>query len=593
MSQALRLVLLKQIPDDPHLRQQWNALVERVSHPQVFYTYEWALAVQRAYSATLHPLLFLFYDERDALCGLAALAANVEADRVSFLCATTGDYCDFVSRPEHKPAFVAAVLAELKKQGLNNITLTNLPADSDTVAAIRRSSVPNCYRCFARTAYICAQVALAKLERQPGENKLVLPGKKMVRRSLKEMGRNAPVRLHHARSWDAVRPILPQFIESHVARFLATGRISNLVRPERRLFLEELAKLLSVPGWIALSRLMAGDNVFAWNYGFQFQGTWFWYQPTFDSDLEKLSPGFCLLTKLIEDAAEHPDVNTVDLGLGAEEYKDRFANQNRETLYLTLTVSSTQHAREILRYRAAQIVKSQARLEVAARAVVGRVAELRQSARGAGIVGGLRLMSNRLGTFLWSEKRVLFLEWSGAFVPESGTSRLQPIDLKQLASAAELYFDDQATLEYLLRCAVRLRKKTAEGFALSNSDGSFLCFVWVAAFDGYSLPELNARVEAPSADSVILDCWTPISARGHGYNERTIRLITNQLQDKGKRVWTFCAENEANSVRELENAGFQKRYSLLVRQVLGRQKIEGKTPVAMPVPATEVSSRVS
>jgi GNAT acetyltransferase-like protein len=415
----------------------------------------------------------------------------------------------------------------------------------------------------------------------------------MVRRSLKEMGRNAPVRLDHARSWDAIRLILPQFIESHVARFLATGRISNLVRPERRLFLEELAKLLFVPGWIALTRLMAGDDVFAWNYGFQFQGMWFWYQPTFDSDLEKLSPGFCLLTKLIEDAVENPDVNTVDLGLGAEEYKDRFANQNRETLYLTLTASATQHAGGILRYRAAQIVKSQARLEAAARSAVEGVGELRQSAKGAGIVGGLRLMAKRLGAFLWSDRRVVFLEWSGAVVRESDASRLQPIDLKQLAAAAMQYFDEQATLEYLLRCAVRLRKKAAEGFALSNSDGSFLCFVWVAALDGSSIPELNVRVEAPSADSVILDCWTPVSARGRGYDERTIRLVANQLLEKGKRVWTCCAENELTSVRELENAGFQKRYSLLVRQVLGRQKIKGKTPVAMPVPATEVPSRVS
>ena len=153
MTRTLRLVLLREIPEDQTLRQQWNALVARLDQPQVFYTYEWSLAVQRAYHATLPTLLFLVYDESDTLCGVTALAADVGGSRVSFLCATTGDYCDFLSLPEHKPAFVEVVLEELRKQGIDDLTLTNLPADSSTVAALRNASNQTGYRCFARTAY--------------------------------------------------------------------------------------------------------------------------------------------------------------------------------------------------------------------------------------------------------------------------------------------------------------------------------------------------------------------------------------------------------------------------------------------------------
>jgi len=310
----LRLVLLKEVPDDPELRREWNALVERVEHPQVFFTYEWALAVQRAYSATLRPLIFLFYDEQESLSGVAALASDDTGSQVSFLCATTGDYCDFLSLPLDKSAFVDAVLRELRKQGVKNVALTNLPADSTTAAALRKAASVSGFHLFARTAYVCAQVSLGELERRPGENKPVLPRKKMLRRFLNAMGREAPVRLDHARRWDAVAPVLPQFMQSHVARFLVTGRISNLARPERRLFLEELAKLLCESGWLVLTRMMSGSNAFAWNYGFQFRDTWFWYQPTFDSDLEKYSPGFCLLAKVIEEAADNPSMKMVDLG---------------------------------------------------------------------------------------------------------------------------------------------------------------------------------------------------------------------------------------------------------------------------------------
>ena len=48
----------REIPEDANLRQQWNALVQRVDQPQVFYTYEWSLAVHRAYHSTLRPCFF-------------------------------------------------------------------------------------------------------------------------------------------------------------------------------------------------------------------------------------------------------------------------------------------------------------------------------------------------------------------------------------------------------------------------------------------------------------------------------------------------------------------------------------------------------
>lgn len=369
----MRLVVLNEIPEDASLREQWNSLVLRIGQPQVFFTYEWSLAVQRAYHESMHPLVFLAYDGRDSLCGIVALATDASGSRVSFFCATTGDYCDFLSLPEDRAQFVGLVLSELRKRSLGHLTLTNLPADSPTLGALRQPSNTSGYRCFARTAYICAQVSLPQIERRPADNKLDLPGRKMVRRSLTAMGREAPVRLDHARSWEAIQPILPQFVEAHIARFQATGRTSNLAQPERRVFVEELAKLLSAHSWIVLTRMMSGENVIAWNYGFQFQGSWFWYQPTFDSAFEKYSPGFCLLTMLIEEAAENPALNLVDLGLGAEEYKERFANQSRETLYVTLRSSFIGHAREIVRYQAAEMIKSSPHLETAARGVLTKL----------------------------------------------------------------------------------------------------------------------------------------------------------------------------------------------------------------------------
>ncbi len=575
------------------LRRQWNALLTGLDRPQVFYTYEWSLAVQRAYHATLQPLLFLAYDSQESLCGIAALASQGERREVFFLCATTGDYCDFLCSPEHKHAFVAAVLAELRKIGIREVTLTNLPADSGTLEAIRKAGAQSGYRCFARTAYVCAQVSLETIERRPGGNIPVLPRKKMVRRFINAMGREGPVRLDHAQSWDKIKPLLPAFTQSHVARFLMTGRVSNMVRHERRIFLEELARLLAESGWITLTRLAAGAKNYAWNYGFQFRGIWFWYQPTFDSDIEKYSPGFCLLAKIIEEAATNPAWKVVDLGLGAEEYKDRFTNQSRRTLYVTLRTSAAQHSREIVRYSAVRVVTASPVVEKVFRAGAARVRRLNEEIGREGLRAITTRITKRLRESLWSEEEVFFYEWCGSIPLTPGVHTLKALDANQLATAAMQYEDDAETLAYLLRSAARLRARDAEGFVLVDAEGRVLHLAWIKTFDGFFLSELNAKVDAPSPDSVMLfDCWTPLAMRGHGYYAETVTLIAEQVRKDSKVPWIFSAAGNVSSVRGLEKSGFHRRYSLIRQRALLLQRIKGKIPKLVEAPAAEVSARV-
>jgi CelD/BcsL family acetyltransferase involved in cellulose biosynthesis len=581
--QNLRLALLREIPEDANLRLQWNELVARMDRPEVFYTWEWAAAVQRAYHSTLRPLLFLAYDERDVLFGVAALAAEAEGKGCSFLCATTGDYCDFLSSVEHRPAFVAGVLAALKREGIAAVTLTNLPADSATAAALRQASQRNGYHYFKHTAYVCAQVRLSQLDLQS------LPRKSVMRRSLNALGREAPVCLDHACSWDAVEPLLGPFIHAHVARFLATGRISNLVRPERRLFLEELAKLLCARGWLDLTRLMSGKQVFAWNYGFRFERTRFWYQPTFDSAFERYSPGFCLLTKLVEEAVGDPELELVDLGLGAEEYKDEFSNQTRETLLVRLNVSAALHYREVSRYCAAALVKTSARGEAAARAIRESWRHIRQRIREQGAFSWL---GRRFRELLWSRSEVIFCEWTGTAAADMTSFKVETVNLNDLTSATLQYANDEATLTYLQRAATRVRRGDAAGFGLVDQDGRWVHFAWTTAFDGFFLSELNAKVDPPSPDCVMLfDCWTPPPARGHGYYGHTVTLVAERMHRKGKKPWIFSAASNVPSIRGLGKAGFQRRYSLVRKRVLWWQKIS-RVPVAAENPVEEVSAHV-
>jgi CelD/BcsL family acetyltransferase involved in cellulose biosynthesis len=366
----MRIVLLRKIPDEPALRRQWDDLVLQMERPEVFYTCEWALAVQSAYQSSLTPLLFLGY-EGEHLIGAASLATDAADEKGSFLAATTADYCDFVTHPRQRTEFIEAVLAELRKFKVGLIALASLPEDSATLVALRAAAEKHGFHAYMRPACLCLQVELGT-EEQRREMKRALEGKKKLRRYLRNMEREGPVTFVHLQSPDEIQAALPEFIHAHAARFRATQRVSVLSTPERRFFLEELVRRFSGTEVVTLSMLMIADRPVAWNYGFQFHGSWFWYQPTFDSRQEENSPGQCLLWRIVTEACDMDGMKVVDLGLGAEGYKERFGNGTRQTLDITLTKSWSRYLREILRYRAASLLKRSPKVESAVRRVLRR-----------------------------------------------------------------------------------------------------------------------------------------------------------------------------------------------------------------------------
>jgi CelD/BcsL family acetyltransferase involved in cellulose biosynthesis len=598
---GLRITGLRGVPDDSALREQWNALVFETHSPQVFYTYEWARAVQLAYGESLCPLLLLGWDENQRPVGVAALSAP-SGGPVSFLCATTGDYCDFVVRERDAALFTALVLETLHRQGYRDIVLTNFPEDSPCYSTLQGAT--HGFHVYTRTAYWSSRCRLSRIAENGG--KLALRRRKMVRRSLRAMGGSAaPVTVGET-DWEKVGPRLPDFFRAHVARFLRTERISNLVRPERREFLCDLARLLSPTGWLCLTRMSVGTRTVAWNYGFRFYGTSFWYSPTFVNDLEKYSPGFVLLSKLIEEAAQDPSVETVDLGLGGEAYKEVLANAFRRTMYATLHRSLGKHWKEMARYRAATAISSWPWAERKVRSLRSKSDALKRRLREDGARSTLGWALSQMRRWIFLREEVFFFEGEtgrGAFkgqndvineqVDVKDRASLRPISYELLADAAMRSDDDEQTLQYLLRSANRLREGKAGGFVLMDTQGVPLHFAWVAEFAGFFLPELNARLEAPSPDAALLfDCWTPVAERSRGHYGRAIALIAEKVRSAGKRPWIFSMANNTASVRGIEKAGFERRYSLVRQRLFNLQRITGQPPVSQEPPPAEVSAPV-
>ncbi len=555
----MRIVVHREIPDDAKLRRQWNGLVQEMARPEVFYTHQWALAASRAFGKSLSPFLVLAY-EAEKLAGVAALAVDSILNTAGFLCATSADYCDLLGALVSRGQFLDAVLKEVGQLEVRSLVLTSVPADSPTIGMLGAMASQHGYYYFQRPTGVCAQVELGQLEERT-QLKTTLRKKKVFRYNMNVLGREGSVTFSHMRSWAEIEPNLANFSTAHVARFLAMGRISNIARAERRAFLGELAQLLAEPGWVVLSRMQVGIRSIAWNYGFRFQDSWFWYQPTFDTEYERLSPGYCLLTEIVTEACDQAELRLVDLGLGAEGYKERFANSARTTLHLHLTKSLILHTREKVRFQAARAVKSAPVLESAVRRVGAFFQEARQAIQRRGVFAGAAQIGKHLAARLSQREDLIFYRWPDARVPKPLPIQmdLRSIDLETLAKAAMIYENEQETLSYLLRSASRLQSKGGHGFVLLDADLIPVHFCWVSDFGGLELKELKPRMPPSVANAaIVFDCWTPQSQRGRGYYGTAATLVAQAVAEDGKEPWIFTVKTDHAARKEIETAGFER-----------------------------------
>jgi len=582
----LQIIVLEGLGEDPNLGQRWNELVWLMERPEVFYTFQWAQAVDRAYSESFDPFIVLGY-EGGRLVGVVALA-RMKADpgSLSFLTSTTADYCDFLSAPTHRDEFVQAVFAELNDRHISTLTLANLPADSSTVIALRRAASDRRYRFFSRPAYSCSNVLLGSApEREILKREI--SSKTMLRRNLNAMGKIAPVAFHHDTRWDEIEPQLERFYRAHVSRFLSTGRSSNLARPDRRQFLHELANLLAVSGWMTLSRLTVGNVSISWNYGFRFAGSWFWYQPTFESSYERNAPGFCLLCNIVQTACVFPDLNFIDLGLGAEGYKDRVANGTRQTLHVTLHSSYARHLRTVLRYKAARIATISPPVERAIRSTRSAVARLASRRREASTIGLLKWGADRVRRSLVGFDEVLFFNHTSQTpVHCVNDFNLCPMDFDVLGLAGIAYVDD-ASQQYLMRAAQRLKSGRDRGFVALSREGVPVHFCWATEFEGFQMDELGRTLKAPCSEALmIFDCFTPPAARGHSFFPAAISILARDLHAVEKAPWIFAAATNLASRRGIEKAGFAYKFSLGNRRFFFLKQNRDSTPTSQSAPCT-------
>lgn len=571
----MRLQVTTSIPDQEDFAHQWDLLVMKMESPQVFYTYEWAQAVSTAYS---DPAVLLFTAYRgESLVGVASLAKNQRSGDVAFLAATTADYCDFVSAPHDREEFIALVVRELHGRGITGLTLANLPAESPSVRVLKSCAKDLGFSLYSRPAYFCARVALNSSEQRQRVARSAHRNSKKTRNALSRLG---TISLDHRKKYQEFAAEFPSFLGANIERFLAVGRLSNLISHQRRIFLNELGRLLSERGWLTLSTLRLDSATIAWQLGFQFAGSWLCYLPAFDSKFQHLhpGPGSYLTYQILEYAAQDPSLKEVDLGLGDEGYKQQFATESRMTLHINASRSKFHVLGERCRYETVRALKRTPRIEASIRACLAQASDFASNVLQTGVRASAITSFQRVWKQLSVSSESIFME-RACDAGDQSEFEIAPLSTRELARVAMANDIDGECLKYLVKCASRLGSRRFNGFVLLNAEGLPVQIAWFSRIADLQVLRRDKALPNSLLDAVVLiDRWTPASqARNSCY---FTALVAACILRSGRWAW-ICADR--GHVPELQALGLRSRFTRKKRFIFESfsklESIDGSRPL--------------
>ncbi len=331
----LHVALVSERARIPLSREQWNSLVEANETNTVFQTYEWFDCWWGAFGHSGR-LAFLAVYREEQVVGFAALMSRKVLPgftQLQFVGTGNSDYQDIVAPAECKRAVVAAICKFLQECDVSwqRLWLSNIPERSTTLSCLRSEGSKYGLDLLLEAVEPCPALVLDG-EQQAVRDRI---NKYSLRRPLNWFTKRGTVGFRKLTDWTEIQRQLPTFFDQHVKRWAAMGKASLFVREPERRFYTSLAKSSLDAGWLSFSVVEFDDKPLAFHFGFDDGRIMTWYKPSFDVDYGRHSPGLLLILYLVDDALQNGR-SEVDFTIGGEPFKERFANRQRQNVYLSV-----------------------------------------------------------------------------------------------------------------------------------------------------------------------------------------------------------------------------------------------------------------
>lgn len=328
---ALEVELIDRRSDIPLDAAAWNALVAANETNTVFQTFEWFDAWWNSFGAERRLFLLVVRSGPDII-GFAPLVLRRSGllRVLEFAGSGNADYQDFVL-PIRKHDAMAAICRKLAAESRrwDRLVLGNVPEQSSTLRLFAAAGDSTDLRIVEEARVPCPTLSL----QDDAHTARRLIDKYSLRRPHNWFSKRGDVTFRNVGSVEEIAKLLPVFFEQHRRRWNSIGKPSLFADPRQERFYEGLVQSMNGRGWLQFSVVEFNGAPIAFHFGFDYQGCVTWYKPAFEIRYAEHSPGLLLIRHLIADGLERSR-RELDFTIGNEEFKSRFANQQRFNSYV-------------------------------------------------------------------------------------------------------------------------------------------------------------------------------------------------------------------------------------------------------------------
>ncbi|MGB7434399.1 MAG: GNAT family N-acetyltransferase [Candidatus Acidiferrum sp.] len=577
------------------LASEWDALWTIHPRRQIFNRFDWSRAWWRGYGRSV------------TLCTPVAIAGGkvvgvlplvLYNNRLIFLGDPGSDYNDILCENAANSEVLQVLLEALcnaSEDVWKCATFTNVPQGSLFLSLI--AQLPSHWRSQFVTieGHGCSSVMLNDENRELTLQNIL--SQKEPRQHEKKLQKLGKLNFRHIEDRAEIQCHLPTFFEQHTQRWaLVCGGNQRFLSEQSRAFYEALVDELDPRRELRFSVLQLDDRPIAYHFGFQLDGKFIHYKPTFDINLWEHSPGQVLTRKLFS-YAEVSGVKEFDFTIGNEAYKQSLANHTDRNLTIRLFRSTVHRAVFSFRQR---LAKDQPPAYVLLKTASQRLASVYESIRCAGVG---RLLAKVVATISRAcrtagEDLLLFsLEPGQQVHSRLDSTPLSGVNLVfRAATLADLANHSVNQPEVLnaakLQCA-RARLKKGDRAYLTQAEGRLGSLAWIGTRNELTRTELgldcHIRFEKPAA--LIYDLWVASYLREQ-IAPNVLRALVSVPHGQGLDAWIFCKRKDVSLRQSIGDAGFSMRYRLRQTRHLSSDRSQSEREVLTHNhrPAREVTS---
>jgi CelD/BcsL family acetyltransferase involved in cellulose biosynthesis len=322
------------------LRQEWEELLRSSDSDCIFLTWEWLYTWWKhlAEDRSLAILAVRRGGELIALQPVCLRPRSILQGRplpmLEFLGSgfAGSDYLDVIVRKGCAADALSALSSHLTDRRLP-LKWTNVRRGDTAASAVTAALTAMGWSSSETTTNTCPYIPLAGMTWDSFLASRSAEHRYNFNRKWRRLNRDYDVCFEQARTESQVREVIEVLIAQHNKRWSARGGSDAFHTADLRAFHREWTQSALQRGWLRLFVLRLNLLPAACLYGLMYQGTFYFYQSSFDSAYAQSSVGLITMGLAIRNAIEE-GAEEYDLLHGDEAYKSHWSRQSRNLVRL-------------------------------------------------------------------------------------------------------------------------------------------------------------------------------------------------------------------------------------------------------------------